>query len=278
MTTILVPVDFSKTAENALVFASNLSQKLQARIILFHSFHTYHTNAYGSAKALEQESLAEKLHADRQLRELYDNTGVSAFSSPDYISSKNELRQELMHLIDERSVDLIVMGTQGLGNKLEGRLFGTNTSWVVEKAPCPVIVIPENLRMENLEEIVYASNYMAADIANLEKLAQIAQGFPANLTVIHITKEASASDIDALATFEQHVKTKIQLSGIRFKLLTGSSVEDRLDQYLEENKVDLLVMSAHYRSLMDKLFGKSLTRIMTLYAHIPLMIFHHKLN
>ncbi|GAB4010468.1 universal stress protein [Spirosoma migulaei] len=278
MKTILVPVDFSKTAENALIFAINLSQKLQAHIILFHSFHTYHTNAYVSAKALEQESLTAKLHADQKLKELYDNISVSAFSPPEYISSKNELREELLQLLAERSVELIVMGTQGLGNKLEGRLFGTNTSWVVEKATCPVIVIPENLQLETLEEIVYASDYMPDDIVNLENLSKIAQSFQANITVIHVIKEESTAAVNALKSFEQQVKVRTQLSGINFRLLTGNNVENRLEQYLEENKVNLLVMSAHYRSLPDKLFGKSLTKSMTLYAGVPLMIFHHKLH
>jgi len=35
-------------------------------------------------------------------------------------------------------------------------------------------------------------------------------------------------------------------------------------------------MSAHHRSLMDKLFGKSMTKAMAFYLKIPLMVFHHK--
>jgi len=278
MKTILVPVDFSKSSENALHFAITLSQKLQAQLVLFHSFHTFHTNAYGSAKSFEEDSLTAKNHSDQQLKELYDTSGISAFSEPEYISTQNELREEIIRLIAEKNVDLIVMGTQGSGNRLEGKLFGTNTSWVVEKATCPVITIHENLQRETLNEIVYATSYLSGDIDNLKKLAQIAQTFSAHITVIHIAKEESADAVKTLVHFEQQVKTEIGISDISFRLLTGNNIEKRLDQYLEENQVDLLGMSAHHRSVTEKFFGKSLTKAMTLYSDISLLVFHQKVS
>ncbi|WP_338875128.1 universal stress protein [Spirosoma sp. SC4-14] len=278
MKTILVPVDFSKNSENALHFAINLSQKLQAQLILFHSFHTFHSNAYGSAKSFDKDALFAKNYSDQELKELYDNAGIVAFSEPEYISSQNELRDEILRLVAEKNVDLIVMGTQGSGNRLEGQIFGTNTSWVVEKAPCPVITTHENLQLETLSNIVYATDYMSGDCANLQKLAQIAQAFSAHITVIHIAKEESAEALTALNNFEQRVKAETGLSNLSFNLLKGNNVEKSLEQYLADNQVDLLVLSAHHHTLTEKLLGKSVTKNMTLYTDISLMIFHQKAN
>lgn len=276
MKTILVPVDFSKNAKNALKFAVVLSQKIQAHLILFNSFHTFHTNAYGSAKAIEHDASVAKRYADRKLKEAYVKTKLSAYTEPEYISSQDELRDAILHLVKTRHIDLIVMGTQGSGNRLEGQLFGTNASWVVEKAPCPVITIPDNLRLKTLTNIVYASDYMSGDIANLKTVSEVAQAFDATISVIHISKDESATAVKALDQFEQQVKAETGLASLRFTLLKGSSVEQRLEQYLHENKVNLLVMSAHQRSLTEKLFGKSITKVMTLYAHTSLMIFHQQ--
>ncbi|WP_080059504.1 universal stress protein [Spirosoma aerolatum] len=277
METILVPVDFSKNSENALHFASNLSQKLQARLIVFHSFHSHHTSAYVSANSFDHELQVVKEHTDQKLKDLYARVGtIDTFSTPEFISSDTDFHEEMLRLVAEKGVDLIVMGTQGSGSRLEGKLFGTNTSWVVEKVKCPVIAIPENQPLEMLDEIVYASDYVPGDIDNLQKLVPIAQAFNSNVTVIHITRDESDEAVKTLASFEQQVKSEIGTFDIRFRLVKGTSVEKTLEQYLDENRVDLLVMSAHQRSLPEKLFGKSMTRIMTLYSHISLMIFHQK--
>ncbi|WP_020597739.1 universal stress protein [Spirosoma panaciterrae] len=278
METILVPIDFSKNSENALHFASNLAEKRQARLIVFHSYHTHHTSAYVSANSFDRELRTLKEHTDQKLKDLYAHVGGSTLATTEFVSSDTEFHEEMLRLVTERGIDLIVMGTQGSGSRLEGNLFGTNTSWVVEKVKCPVIAIPENQPLEAVKEIVYASDYVPGDIDNLQQLMPIAQAFNASVTVIHITKDESADAVKTLARFEQQVKTEIGTPGIRFRLIKGASIEKTLDQYIAENKVDLLVMSAHQRSLPEKLFGKSMTKIMTLYSHISLMIFHQKVD
>ncbi len=276
MKTILVPIDFSDNSKNALYFAIKLSQKLQAQLILFHSFHTFHSSAYISAQTMDQGSLTAKRLAEQELEETYNGLAVSAFSQPEYVCSKNEMREEILNLVSDKQVDLIVMGTQGASNRLEGQLFGTNTSWVVEHAPCPVIAIPGEIKLETLTEIVYASAYLPSDIPNLAILSQIAQAFGATVTIIHIAKEESDETLKALESFENRVKAVTGMADVYFKLLKGSNVEKRLEQYLDETYIDLLVMSAQRRDLADKLFGKSITKMMTLYSRISLMIFHHE--
>lgn len=274
MKTILVPVDFSENAANALHFAIRLSQKLQANLVLFHSFHTFHVNPYGSARALDDEMRGGKQYADEQLRQFYLKAGGNPLHTPALISSPNELRDEIMQLVTDKHIDLIVMGTQGAGSKLEGMLFGTNTAWVIEKAPCPVIAIPERLHLDTLSEIVYATDYLPGDVVNLGLLAPVAALFNAHITVIHVAKDESWAAVQALAAFEQQVMANTDFRDISFRLWKGNGVERSLDQYLETNHVDLLVMTAHQRTTTEKLFGKSMTKAMTLHAATPLMVFH----
>jgi hypothetical protein len=40
----------------------------------------------------------------------------------------------------------------------------------------------------------------------------------------------------------------------------------------------MLVMSAHHRNLKDRLFGRSISKAMSFYAKIPLLVFHHTRN
>ena len=179
--------------------------------------------------------------------------------------------------VNEKNIDLVVMSTEGISSKL-GRLFlDTNTSQVVEQAPCPVIVIPTDTKDEHMEIInmMYATQYLDSDIYNLQVLADIAVLFGSKIEVIHVTEHESEEVKKSLHEFEQRVKKVVANMPMSFKLLHGKDAEKTLENYLDNSKVDLLIMSTRYRALMDKLFEKSITKSMAQYLNIALMVFHH---
>jgi len=281
MKTILVPTDFSKNAENALHYAINLAEKTHAKIILLHSFHIDYTNAYVPPNVVEKEIEDAKVSSNKQLKTLYNKVSHHAKHPIECVSSQNFAVDAILNTIKEHDVDLIVMGTTGATGMLGRQIFGTNSSRVIEKASCPVITVPEDNTHTNIKTIVYATTYLNSDIDCLQNLVSLAKLFDANLQVIHVSllEEDVEHEKKKMEKFKQIVTKSIAYEKITFKTLLGHSIEERLEGYMEEEKdVDMLVMSAHYRNLMDKLFGKSITKVMALYLKTPLMIYHHKRN
>jgi nucleotide-binding universal stress UspA family protein len=278
MKTILVPTDFSKNAENALHYAVNIAKRTQAKIILLHSFHIDYSSGYVPPNLIEKEINDAKKKSNANLKSLYNKISHGSKHPIECISTQNLLVDEILKLTEEKNIDLIVMGTQGANGKLGRQIFGTNSSHIIEKAKCPIIAIPEGASLNDIKTIVYATEYLDSDIVCLQSLTDIAKMFEANIQVIHIALFDDADNRKALENFKLKVAKKVNYKNITYKLLIGNNIEQRIEGYMEEVVVDMLVMSAHHRSLMDKLFGKSITKVMAFYLKVPLMVFHHERN
>ncbi len=277
MKTILVPTDFSKNAENALVYAINLTKKMPAKIILLHSFHIDYTSGYVPPNLIEKDVAEAQANSNTQLKALYNKVSHHAKHPIECLSSQNFAIDAVLSAINEKNVDLVIMGTQGANGKLGRQIFGTNSSKVIEKATCPVITVPENEEHTDVKAITYATEYLDSDIASLQSITDIARLFDAKINIIHVSLFDDESEQKIMESFKLKVLKHISYKNISFKILVGNNVGQRIEGYLEEEKnIDLLVMSAHHRSLIDKLFGKSITKVMAYYLKIPLMVFHHK--
>jgi nucleotide-binding universal stress UspA family protein len=283
MKTILVPTDFSKNAENALRYAINLGERMQAKIILLHCFHVELTNNYVTVDMfstdIEKKLEEGKNKANEKLKAFYDAISHDFKYPLEYISSQNLLVDAILTITEEENVDLIIMGTQGANGILSRQIFGTNSSNVVERAKCPVITIPENATPGDIKTITYSTQYLDSDITCLQTLVDIAKLFGATIQVIHVSLYDDDDAKKHMQEFRLKVQQNVLYEDISYKLLIGSNVEQRIEGYIkEEEKVDLLVMSAHHRNLMDKLFGRSITKVLLFYLKVPLMIFHHKIT
>jgi nucleotide-binding universal stress UspA family protein len=136
---ILVPHDFSETAENALSFALSLAEKLGSRVTIL---HVYETPAYafpeGPALTLEMTVQIEKAAATAL-------AAVAARARRPGVEATTQLRQgspwrEIDAAARQAHADLIVMGTHGRRG-LARALLGSVAEKVVRTASCPVLTV-----------------------------------------------------------------------------------------------------------------------------------------
>ena len=136
---ILVPLDFSAYADQALEYAMTLAKALQARLILLHVIHlTPMTmgDMYGSSveaylEAIESE--AQK-HMDA-LRNRVQQEGLEGETA----IVQGVPFQLIVDTAANQDVDLIVMGTHGRTG-FTHVLMGSMAERVARLAPCPVLV------------------------------------------------------------------------------------------------------------------------------------------
>jgi len=158
---VLVPIDFSATADRALAYAIALAQQLQARLTLLHVLDmtpvtmdemtpgvaaTYLDTLETEAQRLLQASLARVQHAGLQGETLF---------------VQGTPTQMIMDTADEQGVDLIIMGTHGRTG-LAHVFLGSVAEHVVRQGPCPVLVVrrapdtaaPSGVRPLTAEEVI----------------------------------------------------------------------------------------------------------------------------
>ncbi len=275
MKAILVPIDFSKNSQNALKYAMRLSSKLEARLMLFHSFYSPHASGHLSVEDANSGKKTGHELALQEMREFYQACQPDPLKPVEYITGHRELREALPKIVKENSIDLMVMGTQGSG-WLEGKLFGTNTSWAIENIDCPLIAIPENENLPSIEHVAYASEYLNSDIINLQITMALAERLGADVTLVHVEPQAGMVDAQRREEFRKKFSRSADASRVRFVSLEATDVERGLEDYVKRQPVDLLVMSAQKRDFYDKFFGKSITKWMVHRLNKPILFFHHK--
>jgi nucleotide-binding universal stress UspA family protein len=134
---ILVPHDFSDTAEHALSLATALAEKLGAHITLMHA---YEIPAYPDSVMMTAEVAASIRRAAQGALE-----GVAARARRPGVEVQAILREgrswsEINATAKETHADLIVMGTHGR-HGLARALIGSVAEKVVRTAPCPVLTV-----------------------------------------------------------------------------------------------------------------------------------------
>lgn len=278
MKTILVPVDFSKNAENALKYAVQLAKKETYKIVLFHSYHYNYSGIGDSPDLLMDQSIFMQEMIEKRLKDLAEKTNKKEKISCEIENRQGLLSDTIEAVVKEKNIDLIVMGTQGATGFKEF-FMGSNTARVISVVSCPVIAVPAKSTFKKIKKLVYATDYQTYDINALEQLLEIAKNFEASIDVLHVAtgKYTHLEEIKRLEKFEEKVSKKIDTSKISFNFLFGTEVDELLEEYMDKSSISFLAVSTKHRNLIERIFGKSsVTKRIVNHTKVPLIAFHHK--
>jgi nucleotide-binding universal stress UspA family protein len=141
ITRILVPTDFSETADAALAYARALAPQLGASLHLVHVFSdpyvlpAYAPDVYAEVPAVLREEALRQV--DDELKKRADaHRGVPIVTA----TAIGLTAKELVRYADEHGIDLIVMGTHGR-HGVAHLLLGSVAEYLVRIAPCPVLTV-----------------------------------------------------------------------------------------------------------------------------------------
>ena len=277
MKTILLPTDFSPHAHNAFIYALNLAEHFGASLLLFHSYHYTNTGSlFIPPELIDRLNLDEKENAQAELEkytqkaqvELGKNVAVS------HVLTQGFAVDEILDIAAKRNIDLIVMGTQGAAST-QGRVFGSVTASVIEKAPCPVLAIPESYTWQGIRHIAYATNFEENDLRMPEELPGIAHLFEAHISCVHINQEPPDGWARLQQFFREELfRLEINPDQMELFILDNPDVLEGLNTFIQNNKVDMLAMLTHKRGFLERILQKSMTRKMSHASHVPLLAFH----
>jgi len=142
---ILVPTDFSASAEHALKYAVSLSKPFKATIFVLHVFHLQEYLALLSERdQVDSGTASEVLEAAKgraanKLEELVSRSeGEQAAVLP--ILLVGVPFEEIVRYAAEHEVDLIVMPTRGRTG-VAHLFLGSTAERVISHSVCPVLVV-----------------------------------------------------------------------------------------------------------------------------------------
>ena len=271
---LLVPTDFSKPSKTALLYAVQMTKKLEGEITVlwFNSIQST-KQTLSKWKKLEAEMIAiAQEDAESFVKEVlteakskitiayHFTTGPSFAESVDTYAVKNDF-------------DMIVMGTKG-ATGLKKMLIGSHAASMIDHSRVPVLVIPEKAVFKSWKKIVYASSLYELD-QEIKTIAMLASMYDATLHVLHVSPEASKAKTDK--KFLPELMKTAGYPKIVYQDIKDDNISKAIDMYIQDTKADMLAMFTHKLDMYEKLFGKSVTRQLALHAQVPLLTFNKTL-
>jgi nucleotide-binding universal stress UspA family protein len=280
LTRLLVPLDFSECSLNALAYAVALARKVNAELTLYHGYHVVADSDLAPIAASyvgQQMDQQQKLWQDRldelaaQLRQQtyeFSNAPLKVHT----IAKMGLVVDDVADLVGEEGFGLVVMGTKG-SSGLEKILFGSVTAAVIDRVKIPVLAIPKDCRFQQLDHIVYGTNFDAKDIQVIDDLLELANAFDARITALHV------STTDAELTNDQQEIESLRdtywftpVERLDFQLRREESAQKGLEHYLQEHQTDLLAVLRQNRTFLERLLERSVSRGLAFHCQVPLLI------
>lgn len=144
-TMILVGVDFSRPARQALVQALSLARDRDAAVLVLHVIYAPDLDDFARLAQIPERGLREKLGRERRerLAEFVANMEDRPEDVPvELILAWGHPYEVILKKASESEASLIVLGTAGRSADLERALFGSTAEKVLRSAPCPVLCVP----------------------------------------------------------------------------------------------------------------------------------------
>lgn len=263
MKKILVPTDFSPTANKALDFAIQVARKSGGEVVVIHATDTNTTEEEMLRSNEQLELIKKSVNQTEPVRittVLYDRSLYSAIEDA----------------VAQYGIDLVIMGTVG-NTAFREKIFGSKTAGVIGRSPVPVLAVPLLSEWTTPRTMVVAINNFDMDHAVLKPVLALAQTFATSVQVTIFTDldDDAVEDFHEheinIANFRDHLKsiyTQIEIHAVH---LAGRHFMESLQHWIDTNQVDWLVMLTHRRSLLGSVFNRSMTRKMAYHTNVPLL-------
>ncbi|WNJ20793.1 universal stress protein [Pontibacter sp. G13] len=273
--TILFPTDFSPSAHHAMKHAVRIAETWDAKLIMVHA---YHYSAVGSFYVTPE--LIHMVNNNRRdeaesaiqnyIETIKEETGGKIDIAYQLVYGFPE--DEILTIAKDQDADLIVMGTKGAGNLAE-KWIGSITSRIIERSEVPVLAIPSETDVQSVKRIAYATNFEEKDLRLPEFLLAVTEKYEATLTCIHINKEEQDEwNQLQLAMRKQMFGLENRAPKVEFHILHNDNLQTGLEEYVEENEIDVLAVLSKQHGFWDRLFMRSDTRTLALSSKIPLLV------
>ena len=284
---ILLPVDFSEYSKKICEIGFRFAQKIDAEVVLMHAYDMPDYSIFArntnivDFKELEQRrnKVVKSESADFKnfVQGIKDKIERGELPDRKIITLMEEGVPEdvIIETSQKYNTVLIVMGTRGK-NIEEIELLGSVTAEVIERTKIPVLAIPENVdteRFEKLENILYATTLNNAMLSSVDVIMNLFKDFSFKLFFTHFEQKEDAWNeikLVGLKDYLERIYTNIKVEYALLKM-QNDNLLSAFDKFVLNNKIDLIVLNTHRRSIFMRLFNPSMARKMLFHTDTPIL-------
>lgn len=272
MKTIVVPTDYSETADNALNYALELAKFSKAKIVLMHAYQVPVPTAEVpvlmiTPVELESENQKRMKNLEKKINHKAKEVNIESVTRVGFTV------EEIQNVIKEKNADLVIMGITGM-SKAGAMLIGSHTSSLMNQTKTPVLVVPKDARFKEVKRIVLACNYHE-EINNsaIDKIKEFATLFNAKVLVLDVEKP------EAIPMYENTVAAgtlENVLKGVDHAMFFSSAedISEGINEFVDDHNCDWVAMIPHKHNIFSRIFQQSNAKRMAFHSHVPLLSVH----
>ena len=276
---ILLPTDGSDAADRALNLAVSVADAHDAEL---HLLYVADTNQPSLSRiqgqivdALEGEGQQIVDEAENRVR----GSGVDV--TTDVIQGGPS--RTILEYVDDRGVDLVVIGTRG-EHDVERLLLGSVTERVVRSAPVPVLAVPPNSDCSYPpESVLVGTDGSEGSDAALAEGIDLASTAGATLHVLSVLEDSLLGiDVRSAAAAEERerrdekllttARERAEEAGLTVETaIEEGGVVETFNEYAADHGVGLVVVGTHGRTGIDRRLLGSVTEDLLRTADVPVL-------
>ena len=274
MKTIIVPTDFSPVSINAVNFATDMALAIDASILLFNVYNIPVSYSEVPFVLISVEEI--KKESEIQLEDLKKKV-IHITSDKVKVNTKSTMGNtvdELEELCKEIQPFAVVMGAKGVSG-IEKVMFGSTTLTAIRHITWPVICVPPGRQYgKGIKKIGFACDFkQVAETTPVLFIKQMVKEFDAELHILNVDYKEKHFRPE---TPEQSFWLHKLLEDVKpqYHYINKKDVEDGINEFAENNNLDLVIAIPKKHTLLEGIFKPSSTKKLVFQSHIPVMCVH----
>ena len=274
MKTIIVPTDFSPIATNAMNFAADMAVNINASLMLLHVYQVPVSMTDVPVVLVSAEELRKS--SEEKLQEIKGAlTHITSGKIKIYSEARmGDVSDELEDVCKQIQPFAVIMGTRGASG-VERILFGSTTLTAIRHLTWPVIVVPPGKEYgTGIKKIGFACDFdKVIESTPIQFIKNMVKEFGAELHVLNVDYESRHFKPE---TPEESLMLHTLLEDLdpKYHFINHVDIEDGINEFVEENYIDLLITIPKKHKLLDSLFKHSSTKQLVTQSHVPVMCVH----
>ena len=267
---ILIPYDFSETADLSLEHAVFMAKLMKAEITLLHIVETL---TFTSAIKHSMSGFEKKVEtaSNEKLQELATSLHREHGIVVHVMTDVGKIYKRIVHNAKQTHSDIIVMGTHGSSGK--SSVVGSNTSKVVMESHIPVISVQTHAKKIGFTKMVLPIDDSPESRQKVNFAMELAQSYNAHVYVIGLM---GSSNSDYQRKFNIKIEQVVEFLtehnvACESKIVTGNDISKMTIQVSNELEGDLvIIMTEQEPSITGLLLGTYATRVVN-QSKIPVL-------
>jgi nucleotide-binding universal stress UspA family protein len=281
---ILVPIDFSKYAINAVETAVDLAKIVGAKVELLNiitmdiAVRKNQAGEYESVKESAKEFIGHVIQTaedrlDKFKKEAQNRLGEGAKLEIFTTVLVAEDSKTIVESIIENDFDLLI-----IGGKREDKLVDIFDVPIREKviqlANCPVLIVNEKIESFKIEHIVFATQFRKGAEKVAKDIRQLMEIFGAKCTLLYVVTQVNFKTTEEVEERAQKFMLTNQLENCELCIYNDRKIESGIMRFSDRTGADLTIVCTESSRWSKRFFRGEFTNEIATHSAKPVLTYN----